>query len=293
MRQPIFIGDVQGCADELDELVGRARAAFGDDGYELWLVGDLVNRGPASLRVLREVRGQLEAGRARVVLGNHDLGLLQMALGLREPSRLDTSAEILELPDAGDWIEWIRRLPLVATGTLGRRRFAMVHAGVHPDWDLDELVARARAAERRLGGSDLAETRRLLAARRRDDPDRDALGLLTQCRQIVGRGRWSAEEPARAKDAWHRRWAARGHDYAVVYGHWALQGLHCADALRGLDSGCVHHGRSGDGFLTAWLPDPDAPDPFALPESGTLWQARARRAYYLELEQSAGRVDSA
>jgi bis(5'-nucleosyl)-tetraphosphatase (symmetrical) len=292
MRQPIFIGDVQGCADELEELIQRARTAFGEDGYELWLVGDLVNRGPASLRVLREIRGQVEAGRARVVLGNHELGLLQMALGLREPSRLDTSAGILGLPEAAGWIDWIRRLPLAATGTLGRRRFAMVHAAVHPDWDLDELVARARACERRLGGSDLAETRRLLAVRREADPDRDALGLLTQCRGIDARGRWN-DDPTRTKDVWHRRWAARGHDYAVVYGHWAMQGLQCADALRGLDTGCVHHGRSGDGFLTAWLPDLHARDPFALPESGKLWQVRARRAYYLELEESTGGVDSA
>src|SRR5690606_41345875 len=71
--QRIFVGDVQGCADEFDELLARARAAFGER-FELWLVGDLVNRGPASLRVLRTVRALAEAGRARCVLGNHELG---------------------------------------------------------------------------------------------------------------------------------------------------------------------------------------------------------------------------
>ena len=78
---------------------------------------------------------------------------------------------------------------------------------------------------------------------------------------------------------WHREWAARRHDYAVVYGHWALQGLHLAPGLRGLDTGCVHHGRGRTGFLTAWLPDPGSAAPFSLPDD-SFWQIPARRAYY-------------
>ena len=78
---------------------------------------------------------------------------------------------------------------------------------------------------------------------------------------------------------WHTRFAESAHDYAVVYGHWALQGLHVAPLLRGLDTGCVHHGRGRDGKLTAWLPDPDCARPFDTPDS-CFWQIPARRAYY-------------
>ncbi|HEX5635437.1 MAG TPA: hypothetical protein VFX50_19475, partial [Gemmatimonadales bacterium] len=74
-------------------------------------------------------------------------------------------------------------------------------------------------------------------------------------------------------------WARAGHDYGVVYGHWALQGLHVAPRLRGLDTGCVHHGRDRDGFLTAWLPDPRARDPFEVPDE-RFWHVRAHRPYY-------------
>jgi diadenosine tetraphosphatase ApaH/serine/threonine PP2A family protein phosphatase len=74
-------------------------------------------------------------------------------------------------------------------------------------------------------------------------------------------------------------WSARSHGYGIVYGHWALQGLHVAPGLRGLDTGCVHHGRGRDGVLTAWLPDPSAQTPFDVPDD-RFWQEAARRAYY-------------
>ena len=80
-------------------------------------------------------------------------------------------------------------------------------------------------------------------------------------------------------EAWHAAWSERGHAYGVVYGHWALQGLHVAPGLRGLDTGCVHHNPERDGTLTAWLPDGHADDPFALPDEN-FWHVPARRQYY-------------
>ncbi len=142
------MGDVQGCADELEDVLERAEERFGD-AAEIWLVGDLVNRGPASLRVLARVRELVERGRARCVIGNHELGFLAAALGLRPLRSGDTLAELLELPDVDEWLEWVRRLPLVEPGALGERRFAMVHAAAHPDWDLDTLVERGAAAAAR------------------------------------------------------------------------------------------------------------------------------------------------
>jgi bis(5'-nucleosyl)-tetraphosphatase (symmetrical) len=282
----IFVGDVQGCADEFEELLQRVVAAFGDD-FELWVVGDVVNRGPQSLRALRRVRELVEAGRARCVLGNHELNLLRVAAGQRELAPLDSVGDILEIPDADDWIEWLRRLPLVVTGRIGRQPFAMVHAAVHPDWDLAELERRARRAEARLSAADRADAQAFLAADPAREPDLDTLFRVVCCRTVAATGEWSSEPPELAPPAyrpWHAEWALREHGYGVVYGHWALQGLHVAPGLRGLDTGCVHHGRGRRGVLTAWLPDPEAEAPFSLPDE-RFWRVPARRAYHAERDQ--------
>lgn len=278
--QPIFVGDVQGCAEELKEILGRARARYGES-FEALFVGDLVNRGPASLRALELAFGLVEKGRARYVLGNHELGLLMAGLGLRPLRPLDSAVEILDSPEASFWIEWLRRRPLVAEGVLGERPYVMVHAAAHPDWSLPELVARARGVEARLASPSLEAVMRFLAADPRDDPDRDLLDRLVHCRSVPGPGRWSRDEPARRSEAWHAVWLKSGHRYGVVYGHWAMQGLHVAPGLRGLDTGCVHHGRGRTGLLTAWLPDLRRKDPFQIPDQG-FWQVQARRKYFIE-----------
>jgi bis(5'-nucleosyl)-tetraphosphatase (symmetrical) len=278
--QPVFIGDVQGCAVEFEELLSRIRCRFGDR-HELWLVGDLVNRGPENLRLLERVAGLVERGRAHYILGNHEVGLLQSALGHRPLRPLDTFHDILDSPDLSFWVEWIRRRPLVDTGVLGSRPFAMVHAGVHPDWDLPEIEKRARRVEERLAAADPETAWGLLGAVRATDADRDVLDRLTCIRSVDSRGGWSKDEPTDPEDAWHRRWSARGHSYGIVYGHWSLQGLHVARRLRGLDTGCVHHARGRDGYLTAWMPDPRAPDPFGVPDDRFL-QVRAHRRYVTE-----------
>ena len=203
MLQPIFVGDVQGCAEELGELLARARAAFGER-FELWLVGDLINRGPGNLAVLRAVRERVDAGRARCVLGNHEIGLLLTAAGLRERKPLDSFGDVLAAPDAAEWLAWLRRRPLLETGQLGRQRFAMVHASVHPDWSLAELERRVRRVEARLGAADPREATALLAADPSRDPDRDLLGRLTQARSVTRADGWSPELPGGELEAWHQ-----------------------------------------------------------------------------------------
>jgi bis(5'-nucleosyl)-tetraphosphatase (symmetrical) len=277
--QQIFVGDVQGCADELDELLDRARLRFGA-GFELWVVGDLVNRGPDNLRALRRVRELVEASRAQYVLGNHEIGLIATALGARELSPLDSIVDVLDAPDAADWIRWLRERPLVVESRLGEhgeQPFVMLHASAHPDWTRGALCARASAAAARLRGDD-DELRDWL--RDGSDEDRDVLGRITRCRSVSEGGAWSSKPPANGEVPWHERWSSRDPDYGVVYGHWALQGLHVAPLLRGLDTGCVHHGRGRDGLLTAWLPAPGSSAPFAVPDD-RFWQIPARRAYYV------------
>jgi len=280
--QPVFVGDVQGCADEFGELLARLRARFGER-FELWLVGDLVNRGPRNLELLETVAELVDRGRARYVLGNHEIGLLMTALGARALRPNDTFADVLDAPELSFWVEWLRRRPLVETGWLGdgreARPFALVHAAVHPDWDLAELEKQARRVEERLGGRPVEAAAALLRAPRGADPEREVLDRITRCRSVDGRGGWSDEEPAVAGGRpWHAAWSARRHGYGVVYGHWATQGLHVAPGLRGLDTGCVHHGRSGPRALTAWLPNARAVDPFGVPDD-RFWHVPARRRY--------------
>jgi bis(5'-nucleosyl)-tetraphosphatase (symmetrical) len=293
--QRIFVGDVQGCADEFDEVLARARAAFGDR-FELWVVGDLVNRGPDNLRPLERVRDLAERGRAHYVLGNHELALLRTAAGVRRPSPLDSFGDVLGSSEADGWIDWLRRLPIARSGRLGAQPFVMTHAAVDPDWDLAEVERRARRVESRLAHPDRAEAFAFLdprgdrsnrkGARSRD---RDALALFTSCRSVSPAGDWSSEPPESRSDrrAWHAIWTERDHGYGVVYGHWSLQGLHVAPWLRGLDTGCVHNGRGRATSLTAWLPDPTAETPFDVPDD-RFWQVPARRAYYAHRDRPAG-----
>jgi hypothetical protein len=109
----------------------------------------------------------------------------------------------------------------------------------------------------------------------------DAFGRLISARSATPAGGWSELLPEELAGAepWHAAWSRSQHAFGVVYGHWALQRLHVAPHLRGLDTGCVHHGRGGDGFLTAWLPDERASDPFAIPDEA-FWHEPARRRYW-------------
>jgi len=283
--QKVFVGDVQGCGEEFAELVARAESSFGS-AFELWLVGDLINRGPDNLGPLRRARALEAAGRLQYVLGNHELSLLRCWLGLRQPSAYDSFQDVLDAPDADDWMDWLRRRPLVVRGRLGEQPFAMVHASVHPDWTLDRLEQAARGVERRLGAP-LDELRSFLGGS--PEPRDDDLGRLTRGRSVDAGGRWSSDEPAESGlRPWHALWETRSHDYGVVYGHWAMQGLHVAPWLRGLDTGCVHHGRGRDGALTAWLPDPSDARPFDVPD-GRFWTIPARRAYYAHRDAGSAR----
>ena len=120
------IGDVQGCHEELVDLLTLVGFSARDD--RLWLVGDLVNRGPASLAVLREVKALGDA--AVTVLGNHDLHLLTVAAGHRKPHRGDTIDDILGAADRADLLDWLAHRPLVHV----HDEYVLVHAGLLPSW---------------------------------------------------------------------------------------------------------------------------------------------------------------
>ena len=133
------IGDIQGCYDPFARLLDRLR--FDPAADLLWLVGDLVNRGPHSVEVLRLVRGLGE--RAIVVLGNHDLTLLAVAAGQVKPKRKDTFHSILAAPDRDELLGWLRWRPLLHHDPA--LKFTLIHAGLPPPWDL--TLAQRCAAE--------------------------------------------------------------------------------------------------------------------------------------------------
>jgi len=126
------IGDVQGCFDELIILLDLIQ--FDPDKHNLWFAGDLVNRGPNSLQVLRFVRSLGDS--AITVLGNHDLQLLAAAEGFLQPRQRDTISGMLEAPDIGELLDWLRLQPLMHYDA--SLDYTMVHAGIYPKWDLEQ-----------------------------------------------------------------------------------------------------------------------------------------------------------
>ena len=131
------IGDIQGCFLTFQRLL--ALIAFQPSRDELWLVGDLVCRGPHSLETLRWVKQHAEQGCVRVVLGNHDLHLLAVMKGLRSPLADDHLSELLAAPDLTSLAAWLQRQPFLYEN----ERFVMVHAGIWPKWSLSEARVQA------------------------------------------------------------------------------------------------------------------------------------------------------
>src|ERR1700688_873496 len=156
------VGDVQGCCDELEQLLARIR--FSSDRDRLWLVGDLVNRGPASLAVLRLVRSL--GDNATSVLGNHDLHLLAVALAGARLRRSDTLSEILAAADRDALLEWLLLRPL-AHFDPGSSDL-LLHAGVLPQWSAPQTLQLAAEVERSLRDN----PRALLTTMYGDHPDR-------------------------------------------------------------------------------------------------------------------------
>ncbi len=242
------IGDVHGCWQSLQALLAEIRIDWRSD--RLWLVGDLVNRGPASLEVLRWASGL--GDRVVVVLGNHDLNLLAIAAGMAAPRPADNSAKVLDAPDAGELLAWLGSRPVLHRDG----PFVMVHAGLLPAWSLPEADRWARAVEEALAGP---ERGRLLATVKREPMPawsaahppaellRLALGAYAHLRTLDEAGcpaRFAGppnEAPIGCKpwfDLPHRR----GEGTTVIFGHWAALGLYRAPGVAGLDTGCAWGG---------------------------------------------------
>lgn len=243
------IGDVQGCFGPFQELLERIR--FDPDRDRLWLVGDLVNRGPESLATLRWLVAHDHAVTA--VLGNHDLYLLGRVLGVAGVTQPDLLSAVLHAPDRDDLVEWLRRRPVVACD----ERHVMVHAGFHPTWDLArDILPQARAIEAALSGPAWRDMVALYFRRPRppwspkqtgDQRLASALGVMTRIR-FVGRdgepvdGSGPPERAAPGLVPWFRAPQRPPLGRVVVHGHWASLGLWLEPDHYAVDSGCVWGG---------------------------------------------------
>lgn len=253
-----LIGDVQGC----DEALGRLlqTVAYSPSRDTLFLLGDLVNRGPASLAVLRRLAGL--GGSVRCVLGNHDLHLLAAAWGTRALQAQDTLDALLAAPDRNALLDWLRnqRLAMQAHGCL------MVHAGVLPAWDAADTVALAAEVEQALRGPDIGDFLRTMYGNRPDrwDPAlagadrlRLVVNALTRLRFCTPDGRMEFKTKGGPNAAppgclpWFDVPGRRTAGTLVACGHWSTLGWLERPDLLALDTGCVW-----GGCLTAVRLDP-------------------------------------
>jgi bis(5'-nucleosyl)-tetraphosphatase (symmetrical) len=244
-----LIGDVQGCDAPLGRLL--ARIGFSPSRDTLYLLGDLVNRGPASAAVLRRLMACGDA--ARCLLGNHDLSLLAVAQGTRAPHRNDTMDDVLHAPDREAMLEWLRHrsMAIHAHGIL------MVHGGVLPAWDLPQVLSLAGEVEAVLRGPEVAA---FLARMWGNEPDRwdDALAGADRLRVIVNaltrlrfctpegvmdlRASGGPDQAPAGMLAWFDVPGRRTAGTPIAFGHWSTLGYVRRPDLMSLDTGCVWGG---------------------------------------------------
>ena len=243
------IGDIQGCYEafvELLDLVG-----FSATRDRLWLVGDLVNRGPQSLEVLRHVKSLGQS--ATVVLGNHDLHLIMRTEGHSRASREDTLDAVLEAPDCTELIQWLRECPLFHQDG----DYAMVHAGLLPQWSIARVAELADEVHAALVADNHVE---FLANMWGSKPDawaddlkgwerlRVIVNAMTRMRFCTPQGTMEFRAKGSPKDApagylpWFAIPRRLNNSHTLICGHWSALGFHQEAKLLALDSGCLWGG---------------------------------------------------
>ncbi|AXW85986.1 diadenosine tetraphosphatase [Lonsdalea britannica] len=247
-----LVGDVHGCFVELEALL--AQVSFDPARDTLWLTGDLVARGPDSLRVLRFVRSL--GSSVRMVLGNHDLHLLAVYAGISRPKTKDRLEALLAAPDIDDLINWLRRQPVLQVDE--DLKLVMAHAGITPQWDLDTAQMCAHEVESILSSDSYPL---FLDAMYGDMPNnwlpelsglprlRFSTNVFTRMRYCFNGGQLDmmcktppAQAPSLLKP-WFNLPGPVPSEYAIAFGHWAsLEGKGTPEGIFALDTGCCWGG---------------------------------------------------
>ena len=247
------IGDIQGCDSALERLLDLI--GFSASRDTVYLLGDLVNRGPDSAAVLRRCMAHGDA--LRPLLGNHDLHLLAAAHGARKPSRRDTLARILEAPDRDALLQWLRLQPLARQHVYGGTPLLMVHAGVLPAWTAAETLDMADEVHRVLQSADLPAFLQQMYGNTPDHwnasltgPDRlrVIVNALTRLRFCSAQGVMDFDSTESASAAppglmpWFDVPGRSTADTLIAFGHWSTLGWLNRPHCLGLDTGCVWGG---------------------------------------------------
>ena len=244
-----LIGDLQGCCDAFERLLADIGCSPSRD--QLYLLGDLVNRGPQSLQTLERLIGLGDA--ARCLLGNHDLHLLAVAHGVRPQHRSDTLETILSSPRREALLDWLRTRPLA----MQAQGWLMVHAGLVPQWDAALALRLAGELEVELAGPRIGDFLREMFGNEpsRWSPDlagadrlRFAINVLTRIRFVQADGRLdlktkeAAMRPPDGLYPWFDAPNRRSRGTPVAFGHWSTLGLTMREDLLSIDTGCVWGG---------------------------------------------------
>ncbi|EON93413.1 diadenosine tetraphosphatase [Marinobacter lipolyticus SM19] len=244
------IGDIQGCYDRLRDVLDKVD--FSPSRDRLWVAGDLINRGPASLETLRFIEGLGESG--VVALGNHDLHLLAVALGGHQTRKKDTLDGILDAPDQARLVDWLRQQRLCIHDSA--RNLFMAHAGLPHIWTPEQAVAHAREVESVIAGSAAEEYFTHMYGNKPERWDDSLTGMdrwriitnyFTRMRFITADGtlELATKESANSAPEGFAPWFEfpRRDNVKVIFGHWAaLEGKTGKDQFIGLDTGCVWGG---------------------------------------------------
>lgn len=245
------VGDLQGCLEPLLQLLDDVGFDAATD--QLWAVGDIVNRGPHSLQALRFCHQLGDA--FRMVLGNHDLHLLAVARGIRQPHRSDTLADILAAPDRDELLLWLQQQPLM----IDSGDYLLVHAGIPPQWSKQQALKLA--AEMKQVLADEESSAAFFQVMYGNDPDSWREGLeaplrwrvitnyFTRMRFCTASGQLELsckhppDQPPEGFAPWYSHPERLTAGCNIIFGHWAaLQGKFCGEHLFPLDTGCVWGG---------------------------------------------------
>ena len=249
MSKIYAVGDVQGCAPSLKALIKKL-----PQKSHLIFLGDLVNRGPDSLGALRQLKSLQESGQAECILGNHDLHLLAIDAGLRNTKGLDTVDGILKAPDRKELIDWIRNRPMA----LSNGKVLTVHAGVLPQWDLQQTIECAQEVEKALRSKSYKQ---FLANMYGNTPNKWSNSLkgyerlrvitnaLTRMRFCTPNGQMEFESKEGLENGpkgylpWFEAPKRKTANTLIYFGHWSTLGLLRRNNVIGLDTGCVWGGK--------------------------------------------------